>query len=179
MHLLFWHRWIQKQHCGWDPLMCVQVYHNNCTCINYLFSDKNLISHSRDFSCREFFPVSVFSALLEPSGFPSAAQSACSRKKAHLSSDNKTGIYIWGNGAFDLFIYFCCCCCCISHASLCVGEVCVCASLIRRAVFRNTKQRQRGRLDLGCIRLGTAEAPSGSLEVEKERGCEKKRTYSC
>ena len=48
--------------------------------------------------------------------------------------------------------------------------VCVCVSLIWRAVFRNTKQRRRGRLDPGCIRLGTAEEPSGSLEVAEEGG---------
>lgn len=46
--------------------------------------------------------------------------------------------------------------------------MCVCERLIWRAVFRNTRQRRRGRLDPDCIRLGTEEAPSGSLEVWRE-----------
>lgn len=45
-------------------------------------------------------------------------------------------------------------------------SACVCEE---RAVFRKTKQRQRGRLDPGCIRLGTEGAPSGSLEGEEGR----------
>lgn len=62
--------------------------------------------------------------------------------------------------------------------SICWRGVCVCKSLIWRAVFRNTRQRQRGRLDPDCIRLGTGEAPSGSLEEWKEGGCENKCMYS-
>lgn len=38
------------------------------------------------------------------------------------------------------------------------------------AVFRKTKQRRRGRLDPGCIRLWSEGAPSGSLEGERRGG---------
>ena len=57
--------------------------------------------------------------------------------------------------------------------------VCMCESLISRAVFRNARQRRRGRLDPGCIHLGTGGAPSGSLEEEREGGRKKKCMNSC
>lgn len=75
---------------------------------------------------------------------------------------------------YDLFI-------CVAAGSAAflywgAGSWCVfvCARQISRAVFRNTRQRWRGKLDPGCIRLETGEAPSGSLEVEKKGSRDKK-----
>lgn len=51
-----------------------------------------------------------------------------------------------------------------ARSFVCVS-VCVCD-----AVFRKTKQRRRGRLDPGCIRLWSEGAPSGSLEGERRGG---------
>lgn len=42
--------------------------------------------------------------------------------------------------------------------------MCMCVCMCGDAVFRKTKQRQRARLDPGCIRLWSEGAPSGSLE---------------
>lgn len=54
-----------------------------------------------------------------------------------------------------------------------------CVSVIQRAVFRNTKQRRRGRLDPGCIHLGTGEAPIGSLKGGERKGDVKKKCIYC
>lgn len=165
---------------GLDPLMCVQVYHNNCTCINYLFYDKNLISHSRDFfSERVILRLSVFSALLEPSGFSLCSTECRQQKKRHLSSDNKTGIYIWGNGAFDLFIYFCCCCCCISHASLCVGEVCVCVPVWYGELFLGIPNKDK---EGGWIQAASVSGPQRHPAVAwrwRGRGDMKRNVCTC
>lgn len=181
-HYYFLKRWSIQQHCVlW---LCSYV----CSTLpQYFHLHQLLILWKESFIVHQgFLELFFIRVSMQPCwnllGCSSAAQSAGSRKKAHLFSDNKNGIYIWGNGAFDLFIYFfCCCCCCISHASLSVGKerVCVYVCLIRRAVFRNTKQRRRGRLDPGCIRLGTEGAPSGSLEEVREGRRKKKCKYSC
>ncbi|KAF1386888.1 hypothetical protein PFLUV_G00099530 [Perca fluviatilis] len=47
------------------------------------------------------------------------------------------------------------------------GRQAAASATLLHLLARNTKQRRRGRLDPGCIRLGTGEAPSGSLEVQK------------
>lgn len=98
-------------------------------------------------------------------GSSSAAERAGDGKKARLFSDNIYLVFISEDIWLLIYLcvslfFICSLLACVLHRGLCV---CVCVCWRQRAVFRNTKQRRRGRLDRGCIRLVSGGEPSGSL----------------
>lgn len=95
---------------------------------------------------------------------------------ALLFSDNKSGIYIWGNGSFwFIYIFSLLLPLLLPHQprfSICWQGVPVspCERVWYGDVFfRNARYRRIGRLDPGWSRLWIGEAPTCSLEVWKEQ----------
>lgn len=165
---------------GEDRLVCVQAQHSNFTFASIINSMKGISYHPSGISSAESY--SSLECVFSPAGtfwalpLQHRVQAADKRhiyfltiKLVFISEEMVLLIY--------LYIYIYLLLLLLLHQprfSICWQGKCVCVCLIWRAVFRNTKQRRRGKLDPGCIHLGTEGGPSGSLEEAEGRRAQKR-----